>query len=83
MIGRLAVDRRFARKGLGGVLLAGAALRVLRSGAKAFALIVDAKDESAAALHRRQGFRAFVSRPMSLYLLVATAGKAAGEEAGP
>jgi GNAT superfamily N-acetyltransferase len=82
LIGRLAVDRRFARKGLGGVLLADAALRVLRSETAAFALIVDAKDETAAAFYRRHGFRAFVSRPMTLSLPMATARKAAGDEAG-
>ena len=82
LIGRLAVDRRFARKGLGGALLADAALRVLRSGTAPFALIVDAKDESAAAFYRRHGFRAFLSRPMSLFLPTATARKAAGDAAG-
>jgi GNAT superfamily N-acetyltransferase len=82
LIGRLAVDRRFARRGLGGVLLADAALRVLRSDTKAFALIVDAKDDDAVAFYLRQGFRAFASRPMSLYLPVATARKAAGDDAG-
>ncbi len=82
LVGRLAVDRRYSRRGLGGVLLADAALRVLRSDTKAFALVVDAKDESAVAFYRRQGFRAFAGRPMSAFLPVATARKAMGDEAG-
>ncbi|HYA74680.1 MAG TPA: GNAT family N-acetyltransferase [Roseiarcus sp.] len=83
LIGRLAIDRRFARRGLGGVLLADAALRVLRGDTKAFALIVEAKDDGAVAFYLRQGFRTFASRPRSLYLPVATARKAASDDAGP
>ena len=36
-------------------------------------LVVDAKDEQAAAFYEHLGFRRFVSRPMSLYLPIATA----------
>ena len=82
LIGRLAIDRRFARRGLRAVLLADAALRVLKSDTKAFALIVDARDDDAVAFYLRQGLRAFASRPMSLHLPAATARKAAGDEAG-
>jgi GNAT superfamily N-acetyltransferase len=73
LIGRLAVDQRFQRKGLASVLLADAALRVLKGDAKAFALIVDAKDTNAVEFYQRQGFTAFASRPMSLFLPLATA----------
>ncbi|MHB8885563.1 MAG: GNAT family N-acetyltransferase [Methylovirgula sp.] len=76
LIGRLAVDQGFHRKGLGSTLLADAALRVLRGDTKAFALIVEAKDENAASFYRHEGFRPFVSRPMSLFLPIATAMKA-------
>jgi hypothetical protein len=38
-----------------------------------FALIVDAKDEPAVAFYSHLGFRAFASRPMSLFLPVAEA----------
>ncbi len=77
LVGRLAVDQRFHRKGLGGVLLADAALRVIKGDTKAFALIVDAKDEFAIAFYKREGFVSFASRPFSLFLSLATAKKAA------
>jgi GNAT superfamily N-acetyltransferase len=80
LVGRLAVDQRFHRKGLGGALLADAALRVIKGDTKAFALVVEAKDETAVAFYRLQGFRSFASRPMSLFLPLATAKKAAAEE---
>jgi GNAT superfamily N-acetyltransferase len=73
LIGRLAVDQRFHRKGLGGALLADAALRVLKGDTKAFALIVEAKDENALTFYRLQGFHPFASRPLSLFLPIATA----------
>jgi GNAT superfamily N-acetyltransferase len=77
LIGRLAVDQRFHRKGLGGALLADAALRVLKGDTKAFALIVEAKDENALTFYRLQGFQPFASRPLSLFLPIATAKKGA------
>ena len=77
LVGRLAVDQRFHRKGLGSTLLADAALRVLKGDTKAFALIVDAKDENAAAFYRLQGFRSFASSPMTLFLPLGTAKKGA------
>jgi ribosomal protein S18 acetylase RimI-like enzyme len=80
LIGRLAVDQRFHRQGLGGALLADAALRVIRGDAKAFALVVEAKDETAAAFYRLLGFRSFASRPTSPFLPLGTARKAASEE---
>jgi ribosomal protein S18 acetylase RimI-like enzyme len=75
LIGRLAIDRSFHRKGLGSVLLADAALRVLGSDTKAFALIVEAKDENAVAFYRHLGFCPFASRPNSLFLPLGTAKK--------
>ena len=80
LVGRLAIDARFHRRGLGGALLADAALRVLGSDTKAFALIVDAIDDNAVAFYRLEGFHPFVSRPMSLFLPLATARKAATEK---
>jgi GNAT superfamily N-acetyltransferase len=79
LVGRLAVDQRFHRKGLGSVLLADAALRVLKGDTKAFALIVEAKDEKAVAFYRHQGFCSFTSRPRSLFLALGTAKKGAAE----
>jgi GNAT superfamily N-acetyltransferase len=77
LIGRLAVDLHFHGKGLGSALLADAALRVLKGDLKAFALIVEAKDDDASAFYRRQGFQPFVSRPHSLFLPLGTVKKAA------
>ena len=73
LIGRLAVDQRFHRKGLGSTLLADAALRVLEGDVKAFALVVEAKDENAVTFYRRQGFYPFASRPVALFLPLRTA----------
>ena len=75
-IGRLAVDERFQGRGLGAALLADAALRTIDGAAAAFALLVDAKNDRALAYYRRFGFRALLSRPSTLFLSVATAGKA-------
>lgn len=72
LMGRLAIDRRFQRRGLAAALLADAAKRVLRGDMMAFGLIVDAKDESAAAFYQLQGFKPFASRPMSLFLPLET-----------
>lgn len=71
-IGRLAVDQRFRGRGLGGALLA-ALSRVLALDAAAYALLTDAKDESAVAFYRHHGFLALASRPRTLFLPVATA----------
>jgi ribosomal protein S18 acetylase RimI-like enzyme len=76
LIGRLAVDQRFHGKGLGSALLADAVLRVFSSDVKAFALVVEAKDEKACAFYRHQGFRVFDSRPLCLFLPLATFRKA-------
>jgi GNAT superfamily N-acetyltransferase len=77
LVGRLAVHQRFHRKGLGGVLLADAALRVIKGDTKAFALIVEAKDEKAVAFYQHHGFRRFASKPAALFLPIGTAKKGA------
>jgi GNAT superfamily N-acetyltransferase len=77
LVGRLAVDQRFHRRGLGSAMLADAAFRVIKGDVKAFALIVDAKDEHAVDFYRHLGFQAFISRPRSLFLPLATIRKAA------
>lgn len=73
MIGRLAVDHRFRGQGLGGALVMDAAVRAARAEAAIYALVVDAKDETAAAFYEHLQFRRFASRPGSLFLPVATA----------
>lgn len=79
LIGRLAIDERFQKRGLASTLIADAALRVINSDMKAFALLVDAKDENAVAFYRLQGFRPFINRPMSLFLPLDTARKGAAQ----
>jgi predicted GNAT family N-acyltransferase len=76
LIGRLAIDKQYHRTGLGGVLLADAALRVLKSEVKAFALVVEAKDENAKAFYSHQGFLSFSNRAFSMFLPLETFKKA-------
>jgi ribosomal protein S18 acetylase RimI-like enzyme len=76
LIGRLAVDRRFRGRRLGGALVIDAAQRAARADPAIFALVVDAKDDAAIAFYSHLGIQRFVSRPMSLYFAVATALKA-------
>ena len=58
LIGRLAVDRRWAGQGLGSALLADAAQRVVRASEAlaVYALVVDAKDERARRFYESFGF---------------------------
>lgn len=71
-MGRLAVDQAFKGQGLGGALLADALDRAVRSEIAAFALMVDAKDEAAAAFYRHHGFITLPDSPLSLFLPLAT-----------
>lgn len=71
-MGRLAVDQTFKGQGLGGALLADALDRAARSEIAAFALMVDAKDEAAAAFYRHHGFIALPDSPLTLFLPLAT-----------
>ena len=74
-IGRLAVDRRFQRCGLGELMLMNAVHRTMQDAAAAFALLVDAKNDRAAAFYRRYGFRPVAGKPRTLFLPLATAQK--------
>ena len=76
LIGRLAVDRRFRGLGLGGALVADAALRVLAGDLKALAIIVDAKDDAASSFYLHLGFSPFKSRARSLFAPLASWAKA-------
>ena len=71
-MGRLAVDQAFKGLGLGGALLADALDRAVRSEIAAYALMVDAKDEAAAAFYRHHGFIALPDSPFTLFLPLAT-----------
>lgn len=81
-MGRLAVDREFQGQGLGGALLADALDRAVRSEIAAFALIVDAKDETAAAFYRHHGFIALPDTPLNLFLPLASAMQASAAGRG-
>lgn len=71
-VGRLAIDRRFQGRGLGGALLLNAAMRALRSEIAVFALVVTAKDDEAASFYRYHGFSAFPSSPLQLIAPIET-----------
>ncbi len=79
LVGRLAVATRCARQGLGAALVLDAASRAARAEPAIFALIVDAKDESASGFYKHLGFRPLTSRPSSLYLPIADAARRLAE----
>ena len=66
-LGRLAIDRRFQGRGLGSALIADAAMRAMRSEIAAAFLVVEAKDEAAAAFYRHHGFGPDPIEPLRLY----------------
>ena len=72
-MGRLAVDQAFRGQGLGAALLADALTRIVRSEIAAYALVVDAKDEKAASFYRHHGFLQIATKPLTLFLPLATA----------
>jgi ribosomal protein S18 acetylase RimI-like enzyme len=71
-MGRLAVDNEFKGVGLGGALLAEALTRSIRSEIAAYAMLVDAKDESAAAFYKHHGLMELPSQPLKLFLPLAS-----------
>jgi len=73
--GRLAVDHRFQRRGLGELMLMNAVHRTIQDAAAAFAPLVDAKTDQAAVFYRRYGFRPVVDKPRTLFLPLATVQK--------
>jgi len=75
LVGRLAVDRRFTGRSIGAALLYDAIQRSVRADPAVYALIVGAKDTAAGDFYKHFGFQAFESRPMSLFLPMATAMK--------
>jgi ribosomal protein S18 acetylase RimI-like enzyme len=78
LIGRLAVDHRYRKRSLGSALLFDAIKRAMPADPAIFALVVDAKDDAAAAFYRHFGFQFFASRPMSLFLPMAVCAKLLG-----
>ncbi len=69
-MGRLACSKAHQGKGLGRILLGLAVERSLqaRKQVAAYALLVDAKYESAARFYQHYGFAALLDAPLSLYL---------------
>lgn len=74
-MGRLAVDKNFKGHGLGGALLADALQRAFVSDIAAYAMLVDAKDDEAAAFYQHHGFISLSDSPLSLFLPLATVAK--------
>ena len=72
-MGRLAVDLAFKGQGLGAALLADALTRCCNADIAAYALVVDAKDDTAAAFYRHHGFLALPEQGLTLFLPLATA----------
>lgn len=77
-LGRLAVARDWQGHKLGAALLIDALRRCQRSGIAAFAMVVDAKDESAAAFYRHHGFLPLADASLHLFLPIASAERLLG-----
>jgi GNAT superfamily N-acetyltransferase len=71
LLGRLAVDERHRGAGLGTLLLLNALRRALRSEVASMAVLVDAKDEGAAAFYRRHDFQHLPDHPRRMFLPMA------------
>jgi GNAT superfamily N-acetyltransferase len=67
LLGRLAADRHQQGKGYGRFLLADALYRAARSEVASFAVIVDAKDDSARRFYERESFLPSPDQPMKLF----------------
>lgn len=81
-LGRLAVDRRRQGRRLGAALLH-AAIKQCWAAAESVggvAMVVDAKDERAAAFYEHFGFTPFSSDPLKLFLPFGTVRKLVGRE---
>jgi GNAT superfamily N-acetyltransferase len=73
LLGRLAVAQHYQGKGLGGVLLSNAVLRVARAEVGVFAMLVDAKDDAAQRFHEHYGFTLLPGEDRRLCLPIALA----------
>lgn len=71
-MGRLAVDQAFKGQGLGGAMLGDALTRAARAEIAAYALVVDAKDETAAKFYEHHGLIPLPGSPLTLFLPLAT-----------
>jgi GNAT superfamily N-acetyltransferase len=73
LTGRLAIDRQYRGRGLGAALLFDAIARTAGADTAIFAVLVNAKDDAAAAFYRHHGFQPFAARPLTLFLPIGTA----------
>ena len=71
-MGRLAIGKDFQGEGLGSALLADALTRAARSEIAAYAMLVDAKNENAAAFYRHHGFINLPDLALTLLLPLAS-----------
>lgn len=71
LLGRLAVDQRHRGRRLGEHMLLDALARTLRSDIATFAIVVDAKDETAAAFYKAYDFRRLTTSDRRLFLPMA------------
>lgn len=67
LLGRLAVDNRCQGRRFGRFLLADALHRACRSEIDSFAVVVDAKDDTARRFYERESFLALPDQPMKLF----------------
>ena len=71
-LGRLAIDKSYQGKGLGSTLIADALMRSSSSSMAVYALLVDAKDESAATFYLHHGFIPCIGAPHTSFLPIGT-----------
>jgi GNAT superfamily N-acetyltransferase len=67
LLGRLAVGRQYQGKGYGRFLLADALYRAASNEIASFAVIVDAKDDSARRFYERESFLGLPGQPLKLF----------------
>jgi len=68
VIGRLAVDTNFQGRGLGSALLFDAMERAIQTELGVWAIVVDAKDDSAVRFYEQYGFQCIASDSQRLFL---------------
>lgn len=79
-VGRLAIDVQYHGKKLGAALLSNAVSRAFRSDIAAHMVVVEAKNDIAAAFYMHHGFRRDPGDPLRLYAPLASLGRALGLE---
>jgi ribosomal protein S18 acetylase RimI-like enzyme len=77
-LGRLAIDVRYQGKKLGVALMSNAVVRAQRSDIAAHMMVVEAKNDIAAAFYMHHGFRRDPHEPLRLYAPLAMLSRALG-----